>query len=371
MRLDRWLWGLLGLGLLARLFLAWAEFKTYASFDLESYQIVQGIVRHGGNVYAETSRYNYSPVWSWVLGSLDWLQRLVGLRAHVAVCGFLTVVDAASCWFLARLAVLHGLSPRRAVLAFWLSPVSILLTGLHGQFDNLAVLFLLACLWAQATGRGRAWAWAWAWASGAILVKQIVLFAPLYTLLRAFPARLPRLVAWAACTLPFFLSLAPYWPGAGKQILSHVLLYSSQPELYGLTALFPSSRTNDPVLHAHLLRTLLFTLLIGGALLLPRRADALRAALLAPLVFLAFTPGFAVQYMVLPVALGALRPSWAYWLYTTVATFTLLGVLGFIPGVWNAITPVLLTLWGSVLLWLALEVWQVLRSQVVGLDARA
>jgi hypothetical protein len=363
MKLDRSLWALLCLGLVARLLFAWLDLKTYAAFDLESYQIVQGIVRHGGNVYAETARYNYSPLWSWILGALDFVQRGLGLPAHLVVCSFLTGVDAVSCWLLARLATLHGLSARSAVLAFWLNPVSSLLTSLHGQFDSLAILFLLACLWVQASGRGRAWAWAAA--SAAIMVKQIVLFAPLYVLLRAFPNRFWRLVAWGTCALPFFLSLAPYWAGAAKGITYHVLLYSSQPELYGLTTFFPISRSRDPMALLHVLRGVLFLALVGGAMLLPRRADALRAALLAPLVFLAFTPGFAMQYLILPVALGALRADKFFGAYTAIASFTLLGAYQLIPGVWGVMPLVLVLVWTSVLAWLACQVRAIWRERVV------
>ena len=41
------------------------------NFDIESWYIVADIMRHGGNVYAETGRYNYGPVWFFILHVLD------------------------------------------------------------------------------------------------------------------------------------------------------------------------------------------------------------------------------------------------------------------------------------------------------------
>ena len=58
-------------GTIIRLILAGAVF---GNFDMDSYEIVVGIVHKGGNVYAETDRYNYSPVWFMVLLALKRIQ---------------------------------------------------------------------------------------------------------------------------------------------------------------------------------------------------------------------------------------------------------------------------------------------------------
>jgi hypothetical protein len=49
-------------------------------------------VRHGGNGYAETARYNYSPVWSWLLLSFSLLADLLHLPLHVIVRGSLALI---------------------------------------------------------------------------------------------------------------------------------------------------------------------------------------------------------------------------------------------------------------------------------------
>ncbi|MEO8285124.1 MAG: hypothetical protein ABI670_01660 [Chloroflexota bacterium] len=73
-------------GLILRMLLA---AQPMFNFDIESYTIVAGIMRHGGNVYVETDRYNYSPIWFNVLNILSYLP----IAFPFAVRGFLSIVD--------------------------------------------------------------------------------------------------------------------------------------------------------------------------------------------------------------------------------------------------------------------------------------
>src|SRR5512146_1412095 len=57
---------IVGIGLALRFLVALAGHNL----DFESFQIVAGITARGGNVYAETARYNYGPIWFGVLRAL-------------------------------------------------------------------------------------------------------------------------------------------------------------------------------------------------------------------------------------------------------------------------------------------------------------
>ena len=61
-----WLWGTMAVAVLARVGLS----QVGLNFDFESYEIVADIVRQGKTVYAETGRYNYGPLWFYVLAGL-------------------------------------------------------------------------------------------------------------------------------------------------------------------------------------------------------------------------------------------------------------------------------------------------------------
>lgn len=121
--------------LLAKLILAGNGWN----FDYESYKIVVGIMRNGGNVYAETTRYNYGPVWFHIL----WFLSIVsGPFFRYAVPLFLGLADIGIAGFLWK-----RFHYRIAAILFLLSPLSIQITGYHNQFDNVAVFLTL---WAVA-----------------------------------------------------------------------------------------------------------------------------------------------------------------------------------------------------------------------------
>lgn len=114
------------LALLLRLFVSGFGWN----FDFESYQLVADLMKDGKTVYAETARYNYGPVWFYVLHCL---KTLFGCHFRTGLILFLTLCDFGIA------ALLWRKSYRFAALLFLLSPVTIYTTGWHNQFDNFAV----------------------------------------------------------------------------------------------------------------------------------------------------------------------------------------------------------------------------------------
>lgn len=346
---------LLALGIIVavalRLHLAWHYF---GNFDQESYQIVREIFDRHGNVYAETTRYNYSPVWFLILGALGKVATWTGWSFHFCVRGFLTGVDLATAFMVAWLARSVGLKTGLIVSLFLLNPVPLLVTGYHGQFDNLALFFLMASLavqFAKPALSGRDRALAWGLAAAAVLVKQIVIFAPFFILRKAFPDWRLRFVAGSAAAVPFFLSFLPFLPEGLAGIRQNVFAYAGIPGLYGVTTLHPVLATPSALTA---LKLLMFAALLGAGLFMGRR-EPLRAALLCPLLFLVLSPGIGEQYFVLPVVFGALFISVPFALYSLTAGAFLLAsgnnlawapLAGRVP--WNYV-------WYAAVLWLAYE----------------
>ena len=110
---------------------------------MQSYEIVVGILNEGGNVYAKTTRYNYSPVWFMVLLALKQIQLAFDVPFHFVVRTFLCCVDLLTFGVLLFIANIRKLPPVRTAIFFYLSPVSFLMTGYHGQFENFAMLMVL------------------------------------------------------------------------------------------------------------------------------------------------------------------------------------------------------------------------------------
>lgn len=266
-----------------------------SNFDLESYGIVADIVDRGGNVYAETERYNYGPIWFYVLGSLHDVSGLFTDPAGAfrpLLIGVLTLADI-GIW-----AVLHRRFGRIAGFLFFLNPVSIIITGYHNQFDNLAILVgLLAML-----------VYAASFVPGLLLlglsltIKHVLLVFPLWLAIKEKGLE-RKLAALALPISVLVVSFVPYL-GAGRSgIVANVVEYrghDNAPFWHG-------------VLPAQLQPFVSPFLLFAGAMLVLgfvwRRRDDLDLALLYLVALVVFAPSIANQYLAIAVPAMAAFPS--------------------------------------------------------------
>jgi hypothetical protein len=332
-----------------------------ATFDSISYAIVGEAVSSGHDVYATTSRYNYSPLWSFVVAAL-W--RLAGgelMRFIVFVGLLLNAVDAVAAGLLCRIGRdtlrLGPVASRRLALLFLSNPISVIVTCYLRQFDGIAIAFLLVAVLAAAgeTVRGR---WTASLAlSASLLVKHVTALHPL-VFWRRQRAGLPA----ALIALPyavFALSFVPYL-SSFDAIRDNVFLYgtglagSRGQRAGGLRMFLAAGAGNRYVFFG------LFLALVGAALWLGRRAPLPRACLLLSLAVLAGAPGFAAQYLVWPIALGSLYPSAGYAVLTTLGALFMVSEAMLLP------FPIAVPAWGA---WLGAFVWLVLETRAA-LEAR-
>jgi hypothetical protein len=303
------------LGTAIRLYLA---FFFDGNFDMKSYDIVSNLFIQGQNIYHETTRYNYSPLWLTVLGLLK--QIPVNISFSFIVRCFLTCIDLLTLIVLIGIARLEKISDDGLIvvaLLFYLNPVSFLITGYHGQFDNLALVCILIGLYMFLKNNGSAWAVAatsWMAFSTGVFVKHIVVGQYLTGVNNLFKKPLHVILA-VLVTLTFFLaSFLPYWSTGSQGIIRNVFLYSSIPGIYGISSLI-----NLP--------SLKFVFIIGVLVypFLIHKREIITQFLLTSLFFLAFTTGMGEQYFVLPIVWGALRSSGGFLCYTAVTGIVLLG----------------------------------------------
>nr|MBN1228268.1 hypothetical protein [Anaerolineae bacterium] len=315
-------------GLLIRIFLATNPFHN---FDIASYTLIAEIAARGENVYAATSRYNYSPVWLGILGTLRTLPlvRPTTLGFIGIVRSFVSYGDLATLLVLALITRAERQPAHRAAALFFLNPVSFLTSGYHGQFENIAILALLAgvlgCYW---IGQDRALSRAWLWglATVGLIIKHNIFYEAMITTHQTVKRWWLKLLLIAASAGVFVLTLLPYMSGPTAQgnILQNVFLYTSAVGHYGFSRLLVPGFTR--------------WVFIAGLIVYPfllTSPDMIRRLLLGMLFFLAFTTGLADQYLVLPIALAALRPSRGFGIYTLVTTLYLLlgsGVNIALPG---------------------------------------
>jgi hypothetical protein len=322
------------------------------NFDVGSFAQVAEIVRHGGDLYGETPRYNYAPAWAAVVAAAASIARAANLSLSTVLGGLLLVTDVATAWVLYVLAG-RGHRGAAAALLFFANPVSVIVTGHYLQFDNVAILFLLlAMLAARRLPEGRASAVAAL--SASLLVKHVTAFFPLLFAggtgrrgLGRFAAALPYAV-FAASFLPFWKS----WPA----IRANVVAYRGGTEAYGVGLLraVPAVPSWLPMA--------LFLAAVAAAILIGRKLELARAGLLLFIVMLLFTPGINEYYLVWPIALGSLFGGAGYAVYTLVTAGFLIGGSLEGLGVENAHLPGWHGVWWSLVFW---SLWDARRRSIL------
>ena len=329
-------------GTLIRLVLAWFFEGNY---DSVCWQVAASRFHQGLDPYTGNDRYNYTPVWFWILGGLKSIHRhLPQVSFHFIFCSFLTLVDLATFFVLARIVKKNNISTVIPAIFFYFNPISFLLTGYHGQIENFAILSILLGLAAYLFRQGKEGPiFFWAGCALGAIIKHIVFFQLIIAVNAGFRKVRVRLFFLFLSAAVFFLFLVPYWNIAREYIIKNVLVYSSHGLPYGFAAFY---KFKD-------LKWVFITAIILYPWMI-RKFSLERQMLLMMLFFLVFTTGVGVQYFILPVALGALMPSMGFCVYSLVTTFFLLGSyfnlyiasFNFIP--WNAV-------WAAALVWFVLE----------------
>ncbi len=331
-------------GTIVRLILASA---CYGNYDMQSYEIVTDIVVKGGNVYAETNRYNYSPAWFMVLGTLKRIQHwFPALSFHFVVKSFLCGVDLLTLAFLLLIARHEKISIIGTAIFFYLNPVSFLITGYHGQFENLSIFMVVIGLFTYVKLKSKpvlGRIFLWIFATIGMIIKHNIFYELIICLNYAIKRYWIKLLLFVVSVCIFLVLFLPYLDAGSKGIIRNVFGYSSDPQKYGINSLF-----NLPVLkYVFIVGMLVFPFLL-------KSKDIVRQCLLGMLFFVVFATGFSIQYFVLPIALGALRPSKGFLFYSMLGSMFILGC------VFNVFVPILHllgwnTAWVGALCWFVIE----------------
>ena len=295
-------------GLLLRLVLPFRGFN----YDIESWKIAADIMAHGGNVYAETGRYNYGPIWFHILHLLDAIPgtgfgQFFAFRYKVAA--FLTCVDVAIFMILLR---------RFNVLVaalFFLSPISIIITGLHSQMDNLAVLFgLIGILFLEKDKRADVFfIFGLLFLALSLSTKHLLFFLPIWLAIKE--ERWSRKLLIIGIPYAVFIGLfAPYWELGQTGIINNVFLYRSFNNAPFWTVFAPA------IFLTVLPPVILFFSALFVLGLVWRKKPLLETYFLYLISVVVFSSAIANQYLAIPTAAIATQWNWAYALFTAFST---------------------------------------------------
>jgi uncharacterized protein Usg len=298
-------------GLVARM-----EMATLGhNYDMASYRIVVGILDQGGSVYADTERYNYGPVWFVILHGLDILAGHNETIFRYLVAGFLSLVDVGICLFLWRK---FGYV---AASLFFLNPISIIITGFHSQFDNLAILLGMAAVLIMGDDFDkpvdRRKFGGLALLGFSLMTKHLFFVFPFWLAVKQ-KGIWQKVIVVLVPVLVFLAGFVPYWHEGKQGIIQNVFHYHSVTNQYFYNMFVPLCLQN--ILSS---RTVWFVCLAVFAFI-HRRKSAIEFLLAYTCVLVATSPAIVNQYLAIPIAFAATRWNVFTTLYTMLGTWVLL-----------------------------------------------
>jgi hypothetical protein len=307
-----WLfWAVMIAGVAARLLVA----TRGHNMDVDSCQIVANILDQGGNVYADTTRYNYGPVWFNILHGLNLLAGHNPATLRYLLAGFLSLVDVGI--FL----IMWRRFGRMIASLFFLNPVSIIITGYHSQMDNLAILLgLLAVLlmgdeFDKPINRRKL---SGLFVLGISLATKHLLFAfPLWLAVKQ-NGFLQKLGILLIPVTVFALSFVPYWPAGGTGIIQNVFIYRSVSNEYFYRIFVPMG------LQFMFTSQMVWFFLLFIFAFIYRQKNNIESLLLYTCLLVATSPATANQYLVIPIPFAVTHLNLFTILYMVIATIHLL-----------------------------------------------
>jgi hypothetical protein len=305
-------YGLMLVVLLVGLGARWFFLTKGNNYDFDSYRIVADLAAQGKNIYANTSRYNYGPVWFNMIHLLDVLAGHSPAVFRWLLLGLLSAVDAGIAWLLWRKV------GRLAGCLFFLNPVSIMITGYHNQFDNLAVLLGLASVivygddFERPINRRKFGGLMLLGLS--LMTKHVLFIFPLWLAVKQKGWR-DKCVTLAVPVGIFLLGFAPYWAAGKDGIINNVFKYHSLNVAYFQHLVVPE------ILQPTVTAPMLWILVLAGFAILCRRRTGLESLLIYTAVMVATAPATMNQYLAIPSAFTSVFVNAFTVPYTLIATF--------------------------------------------------
>jgi hypothetical protein len=286
---SAWLPAVLLCGLAARFWIG-----TFGhNYDYDSERIIAGITRSGENVYASTDRYNYGPVWFQILHGLDLLSGGNEKVFRALVIGFLSAVDIGIFF------ALRQKFGRLAATLFFLNPVSIMITGYHNQFDNVALLlgFWSVMLFGDDFKKpiGRRKFFGLVVLGFSLMTKHLLFVFPLWLAVK----QRGMLQKWIVLIVPPLIFLAgflPYWSAGREGIIHNVFQYRSSTADFFYHFFMPGD-----IAYLANSQTVWIAFLILFAFIC-RKKNIFESLLIYTAVLVSTSPAMANQYLAIPAA---------------------------------------------------------------------
>lgn len=285
------------IGIIARFFVM----SLGHNYDFESYCIVGEIAGNSRNVYAETSRYNYGFIFFCIQGFLYRIAQFAEVKSgdwilvyRILIVLVLTMADIGITCFIA-----WRYSMKKALL-FFLNPISVIITGYHNQFDNIAIfLALLSILFYNEDEEfNRKDIFFVLLFSLSLIIKHILFLLPSFILLKKGLAIKKKVVYAFLPPMIFLMSFVPFALSSSEAlngIINNVFLYKSSNNAPLLILLYNFIGFNAGRFSIYVVFMLVMAIFL-------RKKKFEEQLLLYLIAMVAFSSAIANQYLVIPMA---------------------------------------------------------------------
>ena len=263
------------------------------------------VLRNGGNLYSGNETYGYGPVWMFILRFADFAQNIFSENRQVfrlVIILVLTTFDLMIAIFIAKKFSLA------AGLLFFVNPISVIITGFHNQFDNLAVMVGLGAILiiseAEFGNRQKKLWLGLALIGLSLAVKQVLLFYPIWLFFRSGTLR-QRMTRVA---VPYVIYLACFTPWATSVESVRIIFEEVFLERRGrsgiILSLLVENYSDYDTPYSPIVSLISFSLWIISVFAfgwMMRNRSMIQSLVGYLVVMLAFAPAYSQQQLILPL----------------------------------------------------------------------
>ena len=293
-------WSCILLGVIIRFVLMFIGYKYFNSLDFTNFCNTARIAASGRNVYANTVAYNYGSLCFLMLGAFWKVASFFNNDVLVFKALFVSALTLAD-FLIAR--IISRKAGNFLGIIFFLNPISLVVTGIHNQFDNIAVLFAAygAIYLEESSSENsvKADVYGIIFLSLSLITKHILWAFPLWILLSTELDTRRKILYAFIPPLIFLLSFAPYWSEGADGIIHNVFMYRSGKN-FPLFALGIVNNLGINIPYQEFAGLPLFGLLMLLCGYMFRHEKIFNLFLLYTVAQVCFASGSASQYFVIP-----------------------------------------------------------------------
>jgi len=295
----------------------WAQ-TSFRNYDFDSYLIVSKMLVNGENPY-DSGRYNYGPNWMFFLTfARSIFENPDAFRLVLAIT--LTLADVGIAIILFK----RGYS--LASLLIMLSPISIAITGQHQQFDNIAILLLLAAMYVYRPTGMKSWSrndtYVLILITLSITTKHVFIFFLFWFALKQTGIRKALIYLVIPVTV-FGLSLVPFWLNSPQSVIDNVFLYASYNNAPLLNTVIPDLAGMDAI--GRRFQQVFFVLAVVATGYFLRRHSPFILALVYTVSLVVFTSALADQYLAIALVGAAVFLNLGFLIWMILGTIYFFG----------------------------------------------